>query len=189
MKTIIEKAKEKFLKMVKDFGSDPYHLLPHVPEVEKWADCMLRRYPEADRGVILLSVWLHDIGHYPPSETDHAVISEEIAKKFLEKQNYPRDKMDKVLHCIRSHRCRDVLPRTFEAKMMAFMDSASHLTTPVYFDMARQDKEKKEPFRAFAKLERDMRDLSYFPKDKQVLKELSNAWERLLKAYEKIEMD
>ena len=28
---IVEKAKIEFEKMVSDFGSDPYHLMPHVP--------------------------------------------------------------------------------------------------------------------------------------------------------------
>ena len=189
MKTIIEKAKEEFWKMLKDFGSDEFHLESHVLEVERWANHMLKKYPQADKEVVLLSVWLHDIGHYPHSEADHAIIGEQIARKFLKKQNYPEDKMNKVLHCIRAHRCKDVFPETFEAKMMAFIDSASHLTTQVYLDMAKQDKERKESFRAFAKLERDMRDLSSFPEDKKILKELSEAWEKLLKVYEKLDIN
>jgi hypothetical protein len=42
MKKTIEKAKKKFLKMVENFGSDPYCLLSHVPEAEKWAKFMLK---------------------------------------------------------------------------------------------------------------------------------------------------
>jgi hypothetical protein len=56
MKSIIEKAQAIFLKMVNDFGSDPFHLLSHVPEAEKWAKFMLKKYPEADKEIVLLAV-------------------------------------------------------------------------------------------------------------------------------------
>ncbi len=134
MKTIIEKAKVKFLEMVDSFGSDPYYLLPHVPEAEKWAKLMLRKYPQADEEIVLLSVWLHDIGHYPlPTEIDHAVRGEERAREFLEQEKYDSKKMEEVLHCIRAHRSRDVMPKSLEAKIIAFVDSASHMTDPMYF--------------------------------------------------------
>ena len=99
MTSIIEKAKAKFFQMVDEFGSDPYQLLPHVPEVEKWAKYMLKKYPQADKEVVLLAVWLHDLGHYPiPTDIDHAIRSEQRAKELLEKEKYPKDKMNKVLH-------------------------------------------------------------------------------------------
>lgn len=188
MDIIIEKAKGKFSQMVKDFGSDPYHLLTHVPEAEKWAHFMLSKYPQADKEVVLLSVWLHDIGHYPiPTEIDHAIRSEELAKEFLEHEKYDKGKMNKVLHCIRAHRCRDVIPKLLEAKIMAFIDSASHMTDSIYFNMAKDDKENKKSFRVYAKMERDMRDLSSFPEIQNKLTELYCAWQNLIKEYEKIE--
>ena len=150
---IIEKAKIEFIKMVKDFGSDPYNLLSHIPEVEKWGNFMIKKYPEADGEVVLLSAWLHDIGHYPvPTDIDHAIRSEQQAKEFLENQNYDKEKMNKVLHCVRAHRCRDVMPETLEAKIMAFIDSASHMTDSMYFSMAKDDKENKRDLRVYKKM-------------------------------------
>ncbi len=190
MKVIIEKAKESFLRSLNDFGSDPYHLLSHVDEMEKWARYMLKRYPEADEEIVLLAVWLHDIGHYPiPAEIDHAIRSQERAKDFLEKEKYPKGRINKVLHGIRAHRNKDVMPKSFEAKIIAFIDSASHITTPVYFDMAKEDKENKKEFTAYAKIQRDIRDLHWFPEVQEELKELAAAWTNLLKAYEKINLD
>jgi len=189
MLSIIEKARAKFFQVTEEFGSDPYLLLPHVPEVERWAKFMLKRYPQADEEVVLLAVWLHDLGHYPIlTEVDHAIRSEERAREFLEKEKYPKEKMKKVLQCVRSHRCRDVMPESFEAKIIAFADSASHMTTSIYFDMAKEDKQKNREFKAYAKLERDFRDLSSFPEIKKELTELYNAWKNLLKAYEKIDL-
>ncbi|MDD5626534.1 MAG: HD domain-containing protein [Patescibacteria group bacterium] len=176
--------------MVKKFGSDPYRLLPHVPEVERWARYVLEKYPEADEEIVFLSVWLHDLGHYPiPTKIDHAIRSEERSKSFLEKQNYPKDKTDKVLHCVRSHRCRDVMPNSLEAKIIACIDSASHMTEPMYLDMARDDKKSKREFRAYAKMDRDYRDLGIFPEIQSELKDLYESWKDLIKVYEKIDLD
>ena len=189
MQTIIEKAKNRFLEMVSDFGTDPYHLLPHVPEAEKWAKFMLKKYPQANAEVVLLSVWLHDLGHYPiPTDIDHAIRSEQRAKEFLEHENYEKNKMEEVLHCVRSHRCRDVMPISLEAKIMAFVDSASHMTDSMYFVMAKDDKDKKENFRVYAKMERDLRDLASFPEIQDELMGLYSSWQNLIKEYEKIDL-
>lgn len=190
MATIADQAKEKFFQMINDFCSDPYHLRPHVPEVEKWAKHLLKKFPEANAEVVLLAVWLHDLGHYPiPAKIDHAIRSEERAKEFLEKLNYPKDKTDKVLHCVRAHRCRDVMPSSIEAKIIACADSASHMTESMYFDMAKDDKENSRDFRVYAKMERDYRDLGAFPKIQNELKELYETWKKLIKIYEKIDLN
>lgn len=189
MENLIEKAKSEFLKMVDDFGSDPYHLLPHVPEAEKWAKRMLKKYPEADEETVLLAIWLHDIGHYPiPTEIDHAVRGEQRAMDFLEKEKYPADKIEKVLHCVRAHRCRDVMPASIDAKIIAFSDSASHMTDTMYLDMVRVNEEGKFP-RTYAKIERDYRDLAMFPEMQEELSELYKSWKVLLKAYENIKLN
>ncbi|MFA5985787.1 MAG: HD domain-containing protein [Parcubacteria group bacterium] len=186
---IIKKAREIFYVMVDNFGSDPYGLLSHVPEMEKWAHFMLRRYPNADAEVVLLAVWLHDIGHYPvPTEEDHAVRGEIRARDFFEKENYATDRMHAVLHCVRAHRCRDVMPETVEAKVVAFIDSASHMTDAMYFNMMKEDKEKNAQFRVYAKMERDYRDLGFFPEMQEELRGMHDAWKNLLQEYEKIDV-
>jgi hypothetical protein len=188
MKSVIEKAKAKFFQMVDDFGSDPFRLSPHLFEAEKWANFMLEKYPRADKEVVLLSVWLHDLGHYPvPTDVDHAVRSEQRAKEFLKKQKCPKEKMDAVLHCVRAHRCRDVMPQSFEAKIVAFVDSASHMTGPMYLEMAGDDKQRNCELRVYEKIERDFRDLSSFPEIQSELKGLYAAWKKLIKAYELID--
>jgi len=184
----IEDAKKQFFQMIDDFGTDPYRLRPHVPEVEKWAKYLIKRHPEADSEVVLLGVWYHDIGHYPlPTEIDHAVRGEDRARDILTASGYSGDRMNKVLHCVRAHRCRDVQPVTLEAKIVACADSASHVTELTYFDMARVDKETGEPFRAYAKLERDFRDLGIFPEVQEELKELCDNWKKVIQSYEKID--
>lgn len=188
MSQIIEKAKNLFLKNLSNYGKDPYNLKSHILEVEEWIKHLRKKYSEADEEVLVLSAWLHDIGHYPiKEEIDHAVTSEKIAKEFLTQENYSEEKIKKVLHCVRSHRCNDVMPQTIEAKILAFSDSASHMTTSMYFDMAKTDKVNKNNLRAHSKIERDYRDLSPFPEFQTELKPLFDAWKNLIKSYDELD--
>ena len=164
MSEIIDIAKQEFLKTINEYGKDPFRLSKHVNEVSKWAKYMTNKYKDADEEVVILSAWLHDIGHYPlADDVDHAVRGEERARKILVENNYPKEKMNKVLHCVRAHRCRDVKPNTLEAKIIAFMDSASHITDSMYYDMIIRMKETGENTEyLYGKMERDLKDLDLF---------------------------
>lgn len=186
MSGIIEKAKEKFQQMIKDHPEDPWGLANHVPEMEKWTIHLLKKYPEADSEVVFLAAWLHDIGHYPISDkTDHAIIGEERSRKFLAENNYDSKRAESVLHCVRSHRCKDVMPETLEAKIIAFCDSASHMTDQfMYLQMANDDKLGGQE-RVLPKLDRDYRDLAIFPELQKEWAPLYEAWRTLLQEYDK----
>jgi len=134
-----------------------------------------------------LGVWLHDYGHYPinPNE-DHAITGERKAKAFLKKEGFNKEKTKQVLHCIRSHRCKDVMPQTIEAKILACADSASHFTSTMYFDILYRQKNENHPYTALGKIERDYRDLSFFPEIKKELTPLYKAWLNLLSEYDKL---
>jgi hypothetical protein len=132
---------------------------------------------------------MHDLGHYPlPAEIDHAILSEKLAQKFLKKEKYLDKKTKQVLHCVRAHRCKDVLPKTLEARIVACADSASHMTDSMYMDMARDDKALKQPFRVYDKMERDYRDKAAFPEVGKMLDPLYRAWKKLISEYEKIDL-
>lgn len=189
MPDIIEKAREKFDEMIKKYPEDIYGLVNHLSEMEKWAKKMLEKYSEAEKEVVFLAVWLHDIGHYPVQEKDHAIIGEERAREFLAENGYNKEKLEKVLHCVRSHRCKDVQPETIEAKIIAFCDSASHMTDyQMYLKMIQDDRrDGKEP-RVFNKLSNDYRDLGLFPEMQKELTSLYEAWKKLLEEYNKIQI-
>lgn len=190
MPLIVEKAKNLFYQMIDDHGSDPYNLRNHLTEVEKWAKYILKIKEEADEEIVLLSIWLHDVGHYPVTDKeDHSVRGEKIAEEFLRKENYPEDRIGQVLHCVRAHRCNDVSPDTLEAKIVAFVDSASHLTDVVYLNMLSDNEGQDGDFDVLGKIERDFRDLSFFPEIKEELKELYEAWKNLITERKKIKLD
>jgi metal-dependent HD superfamily phosphatase/phosphodiesterase len=179
---IIEKARNELLKRVKENGLDPYTLVDHIGEMEKWAEKMLKRYPEADREIVKLSVWLHDIGHYPIDETDHAIKGEKVAREFLEKEGFTGERLEKVLHCVRAHRCKDVMPETLEAKLVACIDSASHMTDSMYVDILKAGKFDY----ACGKLGRDYRDLASFPEVQAELTPVYESWQKLLFALNRV---
>lgn len=179
---LIDSSKELFFKRVDDFKSDPWDLRTHIREAEKWAQKLLKKYPNANEDVIFLTLYLHDIGHYPIPKGDHAVVSKKIAKDFLKKQKVDPKISKNVLHCIRSHRNGDVKPETPEAKLFVLIDSVSHLTYMPYVEMALDNRLQG----SLEKLERDYRDIKPFP---DVLKEVTplyKAIKKLLMEYGKI---
>ena len=118
MSNLIQKAKNHFLRAIKN-GTPLYKYFPqHVAEVEKWAKRLLDLYPEADEEVVLLSVWLHDIGQADGDyNEDHAIKSEREARRFLSSIGVENQKLEQVAHCVRAHRNKDVAPKTLEARI------------------------------------------------------------------------
>ncbi|MCU0642506.1 MAG: HD domain-containing protein [archaeon] len=186
MNSKIEMARSYMIETISKSKADPFGLAEHVAIVERWAKYLLKSHPEADEEVVLLGVWLHDIGHYPPDENDHAVKGEKLAVGFLKKLKLSKERISKIAHCVRAHRCKDVLPESIEAKIIACADSASHLTDFAYIDIVMRNKGIKEKYSALDKLERDYRDVAIFPEVKQKLEKLYLSWKRLLEEFEKI---
>jgi hypothetical protein len=181
---VIEQAKKNQYKIIEDFKKDPYNLKVHLPEVEKWANKLLKKFPKADKEVVLLSVWLHDAGHYVGNlKIDHAIKSEKIAKKFL-KNKVSDDLLEKVVRVVRAHRGRDVMPKTLEEKLFACCDSSSHMTSYDYITIFQDGRFKYGE----AKMNRDFRDVSVFPEVKKELMPIFKAWQKLEKEYKKLKI-
>ncbi|MFH1063492.1 MAG: HD domain-containing protein [Candidatus Woesearchaeota archaeon] len=77
----------------------------------------------ADMEVLELAAVLHDIGR-PEQDASggkicHAKRGAEIARNILEKHGLAKDKIEKIEHCIGSHRFRkDTIPQSREAKIL-----------------------------------------------------------------------
>lgn len=172
---IIQKSKEYFLSKVLD---DKVSVKDHVFEAEKWAEKLLKKYPEANREVLLISVWLHDIGYFMGEKTiDHAVKAEKIAEEFLTKQKINQDIINRVMHCIRSHRNNDVMPETLEAKLMVTIDCASHFTGTLYMFLFDYGKSVDKIMEG---MEKDYADLKNFPGIQKMLYPVYEDWKKLL---------
>lgn len=184
MTNIVEEAKKYFLEKYEQGRGKAFSFLPrHVENVEKWAKKLLGNQPQADKEVVLVSVWLHDIGQTVGDKSeDHAVKSEAEARTFLTSQNYPKEKIEKVAHCVRAHRCKDVQPKTLEAKILAAADSASHFTDINYIVHLSEEGRKFVE----EKIERDYRDIGIFPELKDELTPVYKAWKGLIKVFPEI---
>jgi HD superfamily phosphodiesterase len=180
---LIEATREHFIKEMSE-GKPVHEFFPyHVGQVEKWALKILEFYPEADREIVLLSVWLHDVGQKNEGNHDkHELISEKAARKFLPTLGLSQERIDKVAHCVRTHRCKaEAMPETTEAKILAAADSASHITDIFYIIMLNQGKSKKE---VLEKLQRDIRDVQSLPDIlKKQLVFTENAWKELINTF------
>ncbi len=178
---MVKETKAHFIQAAKKQTPKYDYLLRHLPHVEKWAKHLLKQNPEADPDIVLISVWLHDIGQIiGDSKIDHAVNSEIETKRFLKENGYDQQKMLAIMHCVRAHRCNDVQPQSIEAKIIAAADSASHLTDIVYADMVSRGDGKDT---ALAKLERDYRDVSIFAELQKELTDLYEAWKNLINVF------
>lgn len=100
------------------------HNLDHVLRVYNL--CMfLSKYEEnVDLEVLIPAVLLHDIARVKESkdktgEIDHAILGSEMAEEILRNLEYEEDKIEKIKHCIITHRFRtDNRPKTIEAKIL-----------------------------------------------------------------------
>ncbi|WP_461615623.1 HD domain-containing protein [Clostridium sp. Marseille-QA1073] len=109
------------------------HNLDHVLRVYNL--CMfLSKYEEnVDMEVLIPAVLLHDIARVRESkdktgEIDHAILGSEMAEGILRDLEYEEDKIEKIKHCIITHRFRtDNRPKTIEAKILFDADKLDAL--------------------------------------------------------------
>lgn len=116
IKEIKEKTKNLFLNAK---GS---HDWEHTERVYNL--CMrIGKKEGADMKILKLSAILHDIGREEENKSNgkicHAERGAILAKKILEKYNIDKKNIEKIAHCIESHRFRnDKIPQTKEAKIL-----------------------------------------------------------------------
>ena len=81
--------------------------------------------------ILMIAAWFHDIGHTVQYK-GHEDASKEIAENYLQKINYPTDKIDQVLECIEATR----MPQNPTNLMQKIMCDADlyHFTLPSYPD-------------------------------------------------------
>jgi uncharacterized protein len=119
-----ERRHKRILEIVQDKLTCSAHNLDHVMRVYNLC-LMISKYEEnVDLEILIPAALLHDIARVEESEDktgkiDHAVLGSEIAENILIKLEYDREKIEKIKHCIITHRFRTGNePRTLEAKIL-----------------------------------------------------------------------
>lgn len=177
--TMSKEVKQRIEKLARSKLPEIF-IKQHIRVVVKEALDLCKYYPEADKEVVEIGAWLHDIGHNDlikyskedyKAEVEHHTEGVKIAKKFLESINFDRGKIDKILHCIESHRTRkSPEPETIEAKIIASADNLAHF---IEFDFMC---DKLEFDVAYEKLERDLKANFMLP---EALEKAKNLMEKI----------
>lgn len=116
METIWKTARECFYQAKGSHGWD------HTVRVLRL--CERIGYEEnADMDILRIAALLHDIGRDQQDRSQgticHAEAGMKLAKPIISRTGLPEDKIDNILHCIKTHRFRaESLPETIEAKVL-----------------------------------------------------------------------
>jgi uncharacterized protein len=105
--------------------TDPVHDFAHIERVYHMAT-RLALAEGADLEIVQTAALLHDAEGSAPgsdntaSRANHHLSSADFARAILEKESWPQDRLEAVLHCIRAHRFRSGReePQTLEAKVL-----------------------------------------------------------------------
>jgi uncharacterized protein len=122
-KAMIEESQRHFV------SSPPTHDWMHTQRVLEL--CMhMGKEEGADLEVLFAAALLHDIARDEADShgTCHADLSAEQALPLLEQCNFPKEKREAVIHCIKAHRFRgDIQPQTLEAEVLFDADKLDAL--------------------------------------------------------------
>lgn len=120
----IDKVEEKASEFFDNVN--PAHDWFHVKRVENLA-LKLAEKEDADREIVKVSTLLHDIGRKNEDEgviEDHSSWGAEKAEKILSELDFETEFVEKISHCIDSHRySKAPEPATLEAKVLSDADN------------------------------------------------------------------
>ncbi len=111
-------------KPTSKYGYDPFpfHFVPTVKHAKVLADKL-----NADKEIILIAAWLHDIGSIIHGRKDHHITGANIAEQKLLDLGYPKEKIELVKKCIINHRgSRSDKRETIEEQIVAEADAMSN---------------------------------------------------------------
>jgi len=120
MKSMIEQIKE----IVEVELSCSAHNFEHILRVYGLCEQIALDENDVDMDILLPAVLLHDIARVKEDtdtsgKTDHSVLGAEMAEVILLELNFTQERIDKIKHCIISHRFRSGnQPETIEAKIL-----------------------------------------------------------------------
>jgi HD superfamily phosphodiesterase len=169
----------------------------HQKEVIKYAEQLLKIYKKADRQIVIISCWLHDIAHYYAKNDNeilavkptHHIDGANIAEKLLKNCSVSEEEIKKIKNCILCHRNNQpYIPKTIEEKIVTVADTMSHFGSIFYFTYFKfHPTHSLERMVAddLDKLKRDWRDLGLLPKSQRLVRQEYEVIKKLLNNYNK----
>jgi uncharacterized protein len=176
--------KEEIIRLTEEFGGEwginhtrrLLHLVSIIGAGEKY-----------DPDAVWLAAHLHDWGAYSKwakPGVDHAVRSTEVAKKFLEDKNFPNDKVELILECIRTHHSGES-NRSLEAILLSDADGLDFLgAIGILRDFSKAAKDLRKGFDAAKKRSESIPALLRLEKSKGLAKDRLQEMDKILNAFE-----
>ena len=116
-------VEEECKKSTSKYGYEPFEF--HFVPVAKYAEELANEL-KADKEVVLLAAWLHDIGSIVDGRGEHHIVGAKIAEAKLKEFGYPPVKIEFVKKCILNHRgSRQDSRESLEEKIVAEADAIS----------------------------------------------------------------
>lgn len=116
---------EEIRKKSEAFFTHSHHSKSHVERVYNLA-IRIAKTENADLDIVKASTLLHDVARAMEDEgkiDDHAAEGAKMAREILEEINFPKEKAEKVVHCIEVHRFRNGMEaESMEAKILQDAD-------------------------------------------------------------------
>ncbi|MFH1631303.1 MAG: HD domain-containing protein [Candidatus Aenigmatarchaeota archaeon] len=141
----------------------------------------------ADKEIVELGSILHDIGWIRDINDDpiHDTVGQKHAEEILKEFGFSEDTINKVNHCIESHRVR-IIPITLEAKIIANADAMSHFDSMPYLlkiALKNSNGNIKESVQwLYDKLENDWKKKITLPEAREMIEEKYKAAKRILES-------
>lgn len=191
---IIQEVQKQIIGLAKKNGWMWFYNL-HQKEVVESANDLLKLYPKADKKIVLIACWLHDIAHYYAKnekeilavKKSHHIDGARIAGDILENYKLSQDEIEKVKNCVLRHRNhQDYAPKTLEEKVVATADALSHFRSIFYLTYFKFHPEHslEEMVKIdLDKIERDWRDLGLLPKSRKIAELEYKTLKKMLKNY------
>jgi uncharacterized protein len=119
------KKYRKLIEIVEqEYSHDPGHTMDHVMRVFNHARQIATSEPDLEMDVLETAILLHDIARIKEDRdttgsVDHALLGADDAVPILRELGYPEEKIEKIKHCIQTHRYRcGFEPETMEARIL-----------------------------------------------------------------------
>jgi len=119
----ILRAKE-IINQIKDVA----HSESHMEQVLEYVQEIAKHYPEADRDILEIASWWHDVGRLYGDE-GHAKKSAEMVEDELSHIGFDLSTISKICNAIAEHSNREsLIPSTLEGKILKDADKLDFLT-------------------------------------------------------------
>ncbi|MDD5738929.1 MAG: HD domain-containing protein [Candidatus Pacebacteria bacterium] len=191
---IVKEVQGRIVDLAKKNGWMWFYNL-HQKEVVESANDLLKLYPKAERKIVLISCWLHDIAHYYAKnekeilvvKKSHHIDGAKIAGEILVKYKLNQEEMEKIKNCVLNHRNHEgYKPKTLEEKVVATADSLSHFKSIFYLTYFKFHPEHSLEVMVeidLEKIERDWRDLGILPKSRKIAELEYKVLKKMLSGY------